>query len=407
MKKSLLVPISVLCATLLNADVNYDFNKDHFVPFDMYNLSDNSTQNSLPAWYINNNMLRNRNYEAKTMLLVDSKIKDFNYEVSFNINYLHQDLKNTQAGFVFSYENTQNYLLLNIKNLKNSIKRIELIEIKNNKQRVIKKIDYVFTNLRSDFKIKLENENLTLNIEDKKIYNIKDKSFKKQLLKTGFYLNKSSKNIAFDNLSIKGKMQEKKEVIVEKKQEFKTIQTPIIKKEVKNKKLVKETKNSKYYLNYGLSFAKTSLENKDTISNSIDDKTLAHNFELGLFLSKNFSTSINYDYLNFDNSKLNNIFLAGNYHFENNLNPFVGLRLGTSMLKWDNNLTNTNDNDLKANSLLLGLQAGFEYKFENNFSLIGKYSYDYVNHKTKIDNSSDLKHKSINQLGLALRYYFK
>jgi len=134
-------------------------------------------------------------------------------------------------------------------------------------------------------------------------------------------------------------------------------------------------------------------------------------FEVGLgykHSDKIFST-LTFQRNQLDIADIDNIYGSVNYQFSpNNFNIFVGGLAGYSRLKWSEPPSTVNFNqDLKSGSFMYGLQFGVEKEINQKVSILLKYQFIKHDHRMEIlNNTSDIEHRSENNILLGLRYNF-
>ena len=164
----------------------------------------------------------------------------------------------------------------------------------------------------------------------------------------------------------------------------------------------------------GVNALTINTENKSgtvNINTPLDESGYSINFHVGAKFDENYRVILNYDYLSFDDVTLENYYLSANYQWNRFLNPYIGASSGVSFLNWETDpLTNSTTKDTEsAASWFIGLQTGFEYKYNESYSFISQLLYQEYFHKTKITNGTneiEIKHDRVFQLGVGLRYGF-
>lgn len=416
---------------------NYDFDNDHYMGFKNIDLKNLNMSNSLPSWYVHGKLLRHRNNNADSMLLLKDEINSGNFTVSFDIYYLNRDLDNTKVGYVFNYKDSSNYMLLEVSSKTAIVKNVILYEVKNTMKKELISKEYVFNKAKTSFKLDLSDNSLNIDITDERVYSFQLVNLEeKKLLKNGFYLKNSAKNIAFDNLFINYKKEQKeskpkivqviKPIEKETKVNIVEITKPVVKeskaktvtREIKEQSPSKKPKKSNiFYIEYDLGFGKSIAQKKEKsgviyLNDDFEESSLSHNFEIGHFYTQNISVAFNYFTLKMKNRDLDNFYFTANRRFlYKDLKPFIGLRAGYSLLTWDKDLLgSSSQRRYSSKKVFYGLQAGIEYELKKNLSFIGKYSFDYINHKTILESNNAyniIEQKYLNNIAIGLRYYFK
>lgn len=188
-------------------------------------------------------------------------------------------------------------------------------------------------------------------------------------------------------------------------------------KAFKNEKEYETKKKSKpYKLFVGALITPTLFDidksNNLNIDSSLDDTTIGFNIHGGIHYNEYLDFILNYDYLPFDDTTLNQYYLSSNYKFNHKYNPYVGISVGMSQLSWTKDpLTNSDTKDKKSQSnFFFGIQGGIEHKYTNDYSVIAQVSYQALKHTTDIENGTNtgtINHTNKLQIGMGLRYEFE
>ena len=127
-------------------------------------------------------------------------------------------------------------------------------------------------------------------------------------------------------------------------------------------------------------------------------------------LIRQYIVSLNYEYLNLDDINLYNFYASVDYKFNTQFNPYIGISLGVSNLKWKiDPLTNSQEKDNLQSSVLYGIQAGTLHPLKNQWSLYTKASYHFYDHETKLISTpaqATINHKDKFAVGVGVRYSF-
>jgi opacity protein-like surface antigen len=106
---------------------------------------------------------------------------------------------------------------------------------------------------------------------------------------------------------------------------------------------------------------------------------------------------------------LNNYFASINYQFSDIfLKPYIGLLAGFSQLEWDEAPYRLlPDDKFTSEFSMYGVQAGVEYDFTENWSIIGKYQYvTHDHHMDILRGRNTIDHNSAQNFLLGGRYAF-
>ena len=205
----------------------------------------------------------------------------------------------------------------------------------------------------------------------------------------------------------------KKEVVVTKESSVTNVA------DIKNiKKEVIVTKESSDFVSLFVGKSTLGILQNDytstpTVNNqALDDSAFFIDLAVGTYIQKNIFTQIGLSQTKLDLSTILDLSAELNYEFETSLQPYVGLSIGISKLKWkDTPLgVTTSDNDFTANSYSYGLQAGMKYKIMKNISALLKYKHiKYSSVKTRIEPSgynSEILYENANQFAIGIQYGF-
>lgn len=135
------------------------------------------------------------------------------------------------------------------------------------------------------------------------------------------------------------------------------------------------------------------------------------NIEIGVGFkhSKNIFTTLTFQKNKLSIADVNNVYGSINYQFSTlKVKPFIGALIGRSRLKWSERphqvLINEN---LTSKSFMYGVQFGIEKELQKRFSVFAKYQFIKYDHEIEIvNNTSNIKHNSGQNLLLGLRYSF-
>lgn len=184
---------------------------------------------------------------------------------------------------------------------------------------------------------------------------------------------------------------------------------------VEQKEVVVSPKN-KYFVGLGFNLNSFSVDKTNQVGNIVlnkplDEKATSFLFQVGTTLSQNYILSGNYEIVNLNDVNIDSYFLSLDYRFEyEKLSPYLGISLGMSDLKWQYDpLVNSQLKDTKLSSLLYGVQGGFVYPLENNWSLFSQLAYQKLNFKTNLTSTpakSTITHDDKKSLGIGFRYSF-
>jgi len=192
--------------------------------------------------------------------------------------------------------------------------------------------------------------------------------------------------------------------------------------EKQNKQIIdKEQTNKKYHaFVVGLGVGYASAPSTHTlISGSVDvnePNSSGVNYVIygGYDFENGLSLLLNYMYLDSSDLEFTNIYSSLNYRFEpvGLLNPYVGVSLGYSSLRWNTSpialasTTSNNDSD----DILYGTQLGFNHYLSQSISLKVDYSCLFLKHTTNITqnvtNVSKIQHNTLHSLLVSLQYSF-
>ena len=134
-------------------------------------------------------------------------------------------------------------------------------------------------------------------------------------------------------------------------------------------------------------------------------------FEVGLGhrYNKKIFTTFSLQRNKLENANIHNIYGSVNYQLSTKkVKPFIGLLAGHSRLKWSTPPHQVRINkNLTSKGFMYGVQMGIEKKLQNNLSVFIKYQFIKNDHKIEIvDNKSNIRHNSEQNLLLGLQYSF-
>lgn len=149
--------------------------------------------------------------------------------------------------------------------------------------------------------------------------------------------------------------------------------------------------------------------NTNLTSGAIDSSAKTFEIGVGYEFNKKYFATLVVQKNTLDIADINNIYGSVNYQFsKKGIQPFIGVLAGYSQLDWSKrpHVMFINE-DLTSNSFIYGLQAGVEKKLNNKLSLFAKYQYLKYDHTIEIvNNTSNINHKSGQNLLVGLRYFF-
>ncbi|MFT5660525.1 MAG: opacity protein-like surface antigen [Sulfurimonas sp.] len=158
-----------------------------------------------------------------------------------------------------------------------------------------------------------------------------------------------------------------------------------------------------------LSVKKTNISGNILLARTLDDSTSSISVQAGKKI-ENYVMSINYESAKLDDVDMKSLYLSVDYEFETFLNPFIGISLGMSNLKWKTDpLVNSKIKDEKLSSLLYGVQAGISYKLYKNWSIYSTISYQKLDFKTNLiatPAKAEVTHEDKTSIGVGVRYSF-
>lgn len=162
-----------------------------------------------------------------------------------------------------------------------------------------------------------------------------------------------------------------------------------------------------------LNISQNDYSGTPTINNqALNDSATFIDFSVGTYLKKNIFTQIGLSQTKLDLSKVLDLSAELNYEFETIFQPYVGLNLGMSQLKWKGSplVATTTNNDSTSISYSYGLQAGIKYKIKKNIFALIKYKYiKYDGLKTTLQptgSNSEILYEDANQFGVGIQYKF-
>jgi opacity protein-like surface antigen len=142
---------------------------------------------------------------------------------------------------------------------------------------------------------------------------------------------------------------------------------------------------------------------------TLDESATLFEAGLGYYFTPNIFTTATYQRSTLDIVHVNNYFVSINYQFSDIfLKPYIGLLAGLSQLEWDEApYTLLPDEKFDSEFAMYGVQAGVEYDFTENWSLIGKYQYvAHDHHMDILRGRNTIAHNSAQNFLLGVRYAF-
>jgi predicted porin len=188
-------------------------------------------------------------------------------------------------------------------------------------------------------------------------------------------------------------------------------------------------KDEDYYFVYGaLGQTYISIGNSGTeVRNSeFDLDGSAHEVGVGYKFNKNFFTTLATQESSFDNVKIKNTILTGNFQFQltkflelinlkeiftplsfipiEQMKPFVGVIVSKSNLDWQKKPSeNITTQQTTSSKQQFGFQGGMDYDMQKNITLFVKYQYFLGKHSTKI-NDDEISFQNQNNIFIGVRY---
>ena len=167
------------------------------------------------------------------------------------------------------------------------------------------------------------------------------------------------------------------------------------------------------FLDVSTGLTHTPYSKKDisgSIPVSLDENGYLYDLAIGYRFNQNIFSTLNYQYSKLDEIDFDDYYVTLNYQFNHDLKPYLGVLLGRSYLHWNKDPLNSSQNiDNTSGSSLYGIQAGMEYKINDNISFIPKIMYSRTNHGTNLVSApakSYIEHNSKTQILLGFRYAF-
>lgn len=155
---------------------------------------------------------------------------------------------------------------------------------------------------------------------------------------------------------------------------------------------------------------KSRLENGENFNdNALDSGGLNIDVEGGYRINYHIFATLGYQGTFLDMATLHNFYSSINYQFsEYELDPYVGLVAGQSILNWsDDPHYVLIDRDLSSTSLYYGAQVGFSKEIKENWKMTAKYQLLNYNHELDIRNGlSNIQHTLTNNFLIGAKYEF-
>jgi len=142
-----------------------------------------------------------------------------------------------------------------------------------------------------------------------------------------------------------------------------------------------------------------------------DDSGVNYTVGVGYRYNQNIFTTVEYSKISFDMAKLDAIVVGMNYQFDTTLNPYVGVSVGQSKLKWKESPIEQTEEIVsdKSTKNTYGLQVGCNYDISKSIELFGQYQVLFQEHKTTITSpvhDTEVIGENQNNLNIGIRYYF-